>query len=73
MSLASDNIFKMHFTNFVLMAVSAIFVAATPIAEPGVPEFYNGEKLVARQIWCTACKNGGQTCCSAVQCGQYSC
>ncbi|KAK1850569.1 hypothetical protein CCHR01_06812 [Colletotrichum chrysophilum] len=65
----------MQFTKFVLAALAAAVVSATPIAEAEAPTMmFSGERLTARQYWCTACNNGKQTCCTATQCSSgYPC
>ncbi|KAK1449368.1 hypothetical protein CMEL01_08683 [Colletotrichum melonis] len=65
----------MKFTAFIITALAAACVAATPIAEAEAPALtFRGEQLEARAYWCTACKNGKQTCCTATQCSSgYPC
>lgn len=74
---------KMQFTSILLAAIAAVSVSASPMAGAdniALPAHVRalvdaGETLEARQsTWCTACKNGKQTCCSAVACyPPYSC
>ncbi|KAK1963296.1 hypothetical protein LY78DRAFT_683393 [Colletotrichum sublineola] len=64
----------MQFASFLLTALLAAAASATPIANAEAPATFGGEKLTARQYWCTECKNGRQTCCTATQCSSnYPC
>ena len=66
----------MQFTSFLLAAIAAVSVSASPIAmadNAALPEHVRalvdaGETLDARQTWCGACQNGKRICCSAVAC-----
>ncbi|KAL0937646.1 uncharacterized protein CTRU02_207377 [Colletotrichum truncatum] len=62
----------MQFTTFVLSALAAVAVTASPVASPEVVALL-GEELTARQSWCNPCKNGKHICCIATQCSSYPC
>ena len=68
----------MQFTTFILAAIAAVSVTASPVAamtdDLVMPESARaladatGETLTVRQIWCGKCSGGKQICCSATGC-----
>jgi hypothetical protein len=63
---------------FIIIATAlfAAAVSASPVASAEVnPDVLAviSRGLEARQSYCTACKNGKQSCCSLTTCSIYSC
>ena len=65
----------MQFTTFIMAALSVAFVAANPLPSPDLAArtSFDAEGLDPRAYWCTECKGGGKTCCTATQCSHYHC
>lgn len=66
----------MQFITLLATALFAVAASASPVANAEVnPEVLSfiSRDLVARQSYCTQCKDGKQSCCSLTTCSVYNC